>query len=299
MSSVSSAVLLAAFAAVVALPVAAVTREAQRPRPVVHLAAPPMTVREIAADPRALRVCADPNNLPFSNERGEGFENAIADLVARDLGKHVTYFWMPQRRGFVRNSLSVGVCDVIIGVPARYELARTTRPYYRSSYVFVSRRRGRAPLHSLDDPMLRHLTIGIQITGDDYENPPAAEALAVRHLGDNVRGYPVYGDYSHPDPQRAVVDDVSTGVIDTAIVWGPIAGYFARRAPTPLTLAPVTPRRDAAAGPFTFAIAMGVRRDDAALQRTLDDVLTRRHTDIDRILREYGVPLLPPEEAGS
>ena len=298
MSSVSSVAVVVAFAAVVAAPVSLVGRHAAAPRPVVHLTAPPMTVREVASDPAALRVCADPNNLPFSNERGEGFENAIADLVARDLHRQVTYFWLPQRRGFVRNSLRIGVCDVIMGVPARYDLVRTTRPYYRSSYVFVSRRTGRPALHSLDDPALRSLTIGIQITGDDYENPPAAEALAARHLGDQVRGYPVYGDYSRPDPQRAVVDDVGAGVIDAAIVWGPIAGYFAAGATPPLAIAPVSPRRDPAAGPFTFAIAMGVRQDDTALQRALDDVLARRAAEITRILRRYGVPLLPTE-AGS
>ncbi len=291
MCSVSRIAFVVAFAATVAVPVSVVAVHAQRPRPVVHLMAPPMAVREVAPDPQALRVCADPNNLPFSNERGEGFENAIADLIARDLHLRLEYFWLPQRRGFVRNSLRAGVCDVVIGVPAGYDLVRTTRPYYRSTYVFVSRRSGRL-VHSLDDPALRRQTIGIQITGDDYENPPAAEALAVRHLGANVRGYPVYGDYSQADPQRTVVDDVGAGRIDTAIVWGPIAGYFTRRAAAPMAIAAVTPQRDPDAGPFVFDIAMGVRRDDAARQRALDDVIARRRADIQRILRQFGVPLL-------
>jgi mxaJ protein len=291
MSSVSSAVLVAVFAGIVAVPVGAVTMRAGRYRPVVHLTAPPMTVREIAPDPQTLRVCADPNNLPFSNERGEGFENAIAGLVARELHRRLEYFWLPQRRGFVRNSLRVGVCDLIIGVPAQYDLVRTTHPYYRSTYVFVSRR-GAPRVHSFDDPVLRHQTIGIQITGDDYQNPPAAEALAVRNLAANVRGYPVYGDYSQPDPQRTVIDDVGSGRIDTAVVWGPIAGYFARRAASPLAIAAVTPARDPDAGPFTFDIAMGVRRDDAALQRRLDEVIARRRADMQRILRQFGVPLV-------
>lgn len=298
MSSASKSVLVAGFAAVVALPVSFVATRTQTARPVVHLAAPAMTVREIASDPEALRVCADPNNLPFSNERGEGFENAIAQLVATDLHKTVTYFWLPQRRGFVRNSLRIGVCDVIMGVPAGYQLVRTTRPYYRSSYVFVSPRTARRALRSLDDPGLHRLTIGIQITGDDYQNPPAAQALAARHLEANVRGYPVYGDYSMPAPQRTVIDDVSAGRIDTAIVWGPIAGYFAQRASAPLTIAAVSPQRDPAAGPFAFDIAMGVRRDDAALQQALDEVIARRHVAIDRILRRFGVPLVSGE-AGS
>ncbi len=291
MSSVSRTLLVAAFAALVAVPVALVAMHRVEPPAVVHLAAPPMTVREIAPDPHTLRVCADPNNLPFSNERKEGFENAVAEVVAGDLGKTVSYFWLPQRRGFVRNSLRIGVCDVIMGVPAQYELVRTTRPYYRSTYVFVSRR-GTVSPRSLDDPALRRLTIGIQITGDDYQNPPAAEALAVRHLESNVRGYPVYGDYSNPEPQRAVVDDVETGHIDTAIVWGPIAGFFAREAHRPLTIVPVSPQRDADAGSFVFDIAMGVRRDDAALAQALDDVIVRRRAEFERILRGFGVPLV-------
>lgn len=270
-----------------------VTAVAARPAvpAVVHLAAPPMTVRTVAADPSALRVCADPNNLPFSNDRLEGFENAIADLVAQDLGKRVSYYWLPQRRGFVRNSLRVGVCDVILGVPAHYGLVRTTRPYYRSAYVFVSRRGRDLPV-SLDDPALRRASIGVQLTGDDYQNPPAVAALAARHLNANVRGYTVYGDYSKPNPQQAVIDDVRTGRLDTAIVWGPIAGYFARNDQASLRLAPVRPQRDPVAGPFVFAIAMGVRSEDELLQHALDDVISRRERDIDRVLRAFGVPLV-------
>ena len=297
MSSVSRIAVVAVVVAVTAAVGLSVASVRAGERAVVHLTAPPMTVREIAPDPHALRVCADPNNLPFSNAAGEGFENAIATLVARDLGKQLRYFWMPQRRGFVRNSLRVGVCDLIIGVPAHYELVRTTRPYYRSSYVFVTRGRSPAP-RSLDDPVLRHATIGIQITGDDYENPPAAEALAARHLADRVRGYPVYGDYSRPDPQRAVVDDVGQGRIDTAIVWGPIAGYFARGSKVPLHLSAVSPERDPVAGPFTFDIAMGVRSEDVVLARVLDEEIARRQADIDAILRRFGVPLVD-RRAGS
>lgn len=291
MSSASRVAWFAAFALVVAVPVTWVARSRRVPPPVVHLVVPPATMRLISPDPHELRICADPNNLPFSNVRGEGFENAIATLIAGDLGRTVTYFWLPQRRGFVRNSLNAGVCDVIMGVPADYDLVRTTHPYYRSSYVFVSRQ-PRPPIRSFDDPALRTSTIGIQITGDDYDNPPPALALAARHLTSNVRGYPVYGDYSQPAPQRTVVDDVGAGRIDTAVVWGPIAGYFVRGARVPLRVVPVTPDRDPDAGPFTFAIAMGVRRDDTALARTLDEVLTRRHREVVRILQHFGVPLV-------
>lgn len=291
MSLASKVAAVAVFGAIVGVPMTMPARHRATPPPVVHLVVPPEPVQIVEADPRELRVCADPNNLPFSNARGEGFENAIATLIAGDLGKTVSYFWLPQRRGFVRNSLNAGVCDVIIGVPEHYELVRTTRPYYRSSFVFVTSRRHR-PVGSFDDPSLRSLSIGIQITGDDYDNPAPAVALAARHLTSKVRGYPVYGDYSQPAPQREVIDDVSAGRIDAAIVWGPIAGYFANRSGRPLRLTPVSPASDPEAGPFTFAIAMGVRRNDAALQHRLDEVLSHRRAVIERLLRQFGVPLV-------
>src|SRR4051812_42656952 len=158
-----------------------------------------------------LRVCADPNNLPYSNVKGAGFENRIAELVARDLGRPLTYAWRPQRRGFIRETLKANRCDLVLSTTAGSELAWTTIPYYRSTYVFVSRRDVRPRLASLDDPRLRTLRIGIQITGNDYNNPPAAQALARRKLAANVRGYMVYGDYSQAEPQRAVLDAVTRG----------------------------------------------------------------------------------------
>jgi mxaJ protein len=242
------------------------------------------------AVPDRLRVCADPNNLPFSNVRREGFENRIAELVAADIGRRVDYSWMPQRRGFIRRTLNARTCDVVIGVPASFELTRNTRPYYRSSYVFVSRRSRHVGLESFDDPRLRRLTIGIPITGDDYDNPPPAQALAARHIVDNVRGYTVYGDYSRPDPPRNLIDAVADGSVDIAIAWGPVAGYFAKRAAMPLAIAPVTPERDGHGLRFAFAIAMGVRKDDAALAAALDRVIARRRYELRRILDEYGVP---------
>jgi ABC-type amino acid transport substrate-binding protein len=179
-----------------------------------------------------------------------------------------------------------------MGVPAGYERVRSTRPYYRSSYVFLSRRDRGLTLGSLDDPRLRRLRIGIQITGDDYDNPPAAQALAARHLASNVRGYTVYGDYSIRDPQRRVVDAVARGEVDTAIVWGPFAGYYAKHEPVALTIRPVRPAVDRRAGPFTFAIAMGVRKDDRALRDALDRAIVRRGGEIRAILRRFGVPIV-------
>jgi mxaJ protein len=241
-----------------------------------------------------LHVCADPNNLPFSNRAEEGFENRIAQFVGRAMGRRVVYTWWPQRRGFLRQTLRARLCDVVMGVPASSALVLPTQPYYRSSYVFVSRRDRHLALSSFDDPRLRLLRIGIQLTGNDYENPPPAQALAVRHLADNVRGFMVYGDYSTPAPQRDVIDAVADGRVDTAIVWGPVAGYFAGRATVPLDLrvASAVARLDERLPPLTFAIAMGVRRDDRSLHAALDAAIASRRPEIRHVLQAYGVPLI-------
>lgn len=265
---------------------------AQQSLPPVHLSVPAPPEETPHPDPTVLRVCADPNNLPFSNDRREGFENALASLVARSLGRRLDYYWQPQRRGFIRTTLKAGYCDIVMGVPARFEMARPTRPYYRSTYVFVTRP-GMPPIRSLDDPRLRHLRVGVEMTGEDYENPPAVQALASRHIVDNVRGYLVYGDYSRPDPPRRVIDAVAHGDVDTAIAWGPLAGYFAARAPVRLSIAAVTPSRDGPALPFTFDIAMAVRRGDAALHDAVDAIIVQRREEIRRILARYSVPMLP------
>jgi mxaJ protein len=240
--------------------------------------------------PRVLRVCADPNNLPFSNREGAGFENRIAELLAADRHATVAYTWSAQRRGFVRNTLKAGACDVLMGVPREFDLARTTRPYYRSSYVFVSRRDRGLALESFDDPRLRQLRIGVQMIGDDFNNSPPAHALSRRGIVRNVVGYSVFGDYSRPSPLSAIVDAVDRGDVDAAVVWGPAAGYFARESRGGLALHAVSPQRDSASLPFVFDISMGVRPDDVALRDELDDFIARRASDIDAILASYGVP---------
>jgi mxaJ protein len=248
----------------------------------------------LAAGPIAqspLRVCGDPNNMPFSNERGDGFENRIAKLVARDLHRRLEYFWLPQRRGFIRNSLNARRCDVVMGIPAQYGLLQPTKSYYRSAYVFVSRRDRHLDIDSFDAPALARLTVGIQMSGDDYNNPPAAQELASRHLVQNARGFTIYGDYSRPDPQREIVDAVADGRVDLAVVWGPLAGYYAQHVSEPLVVRPVAAVASSSSSRFTFDIAMGVRRDDTALKAALDDVITRRGDVIRHILRAYGVPL--------
>jgi mxaJ protein len=247
----------------------------------------------ICAAPRPpLRVCSDPNNLPFSNDRQQGFENKVAELVARDLDRPLVYYWLPQRRGFIRNTLNAGRCDLVMAMPAQSRLVQPTRAYYRSSYAFVSLRDRHLRIQSFDDARLKSLTIGIQVAGDDYDNPPAAQALAARHLVQNVRGYSVYGDYSKADPQREVVNAVVDGRVDVAVVWGPLAGYLARTASQPLDVLPVRPGQDGPGLAFVFDIAMGVRREDTALRAAVDGVISRHRAEIHRILTAYGVPLL-------
>jgi mxaJ protein len=241
------------------------------------------------ASARTLRVCADPNNLPFSNERGEGFENRIVALVAEELGAEVEYTWRAQRRGFLRETLRARSCDVVPGLPSNLEGLRTTAPYYSSTYVFATRADG-PTIDSLNDPRLRDLTIGVQLIGDDGANAPPAHALSRRGLVDNVRGYTVYGDYREPNPPARIIEAVARGDIDVAAVWGPLAGYFATRQGVPLKIAPVRPAFDGPQLPMVWDISMGVRKDDDELRREIDAALARRRADIDVILSEYGVP---------
>jgi mxaJ protein len=236
-----------------------------------------------------LRVCADPNNLPFSNERGEGFENKIVEIVAGNLQRPVEYIWWAQRRGFVRNALTAGACDVIPGIAAGMEGVLATRPYYSSSYVFVSRRG--TDVRSFDDPKLRNLRIGVQIVGDDYANTPPAHALARRGIV-NVLGYRVAGDYSLPNPPARIVEAVANGDVDVAVVWGPMAGYFAVRQAIPLSVLTIQTGREEQI-PISYDIAMAVRQRDIQLKSTLDSALDRNREEISKILEAYRVPISP------
>jgi mxaJ protein len=254
----------------------------------------PEAAAALAPAPRELRVCADPNNLPYSNQKLEGFENRLAEMVAQDLHATVRYTWWPQRRGFFRKTLKAGTCDVVLGMPSSVEMALTTRPYYRSTYVFVYRKDRGIAVRSFDDPVLRKLKIGVQMIGDDGVNSPPAHALASRGMIRNVVGYSVYGDYSQPNPPARIVEAVARGEVDVAVVWGPLAGYFAPRQGAghnvPLELVPVSPQIDRPFLPFVFDMAMGVRRGDDKLHAELDSFLERRRPEIDALLDRYGVP---------
>jgi mxaJ protein len=252
------------------------------------------TLMLLAAQPaaaRELKVCADPNNLPFSNKAGEGFENKIVALVAKDLGATVKYTWWAQRRGFVRNTLKTGDCDVWPGAAAGMDMLTTTQPYYGSSYVFVSRKADGLDISSFDDPRLKTLTVGVQMVGNDAMNTPPAHALARRGITRNVRGFMLYGDYLEPNPPAAIVNAVADRRIDVAVAWGPMAGYFAGRENPALQISQIATPFDGPGWPMRFDIAMGVKKGNTALAAEIDAVLKREAAPIQQILETYGVPL--------
>jgi mxaJ protein len=244
-----------------------------------------------AAQNRELKVCADPQNLPFSNVKQQGFENHLAQLVARDLNARVTYVWQRMGRGFVREFINSSRCDMVIGVPSRYAPLLTTSPYYRSTYVFVSRRKPGLQLTSIDDPELRQMKIGVQVLDEEY-TPPGA-ALARRGLQNEIVGFETTGEQAD-----SIIRAVADGKVDTAIVWGPLAGYFAQRLGSKLQLTPVTPEVDPPGVPFTFAISMGVRKGNLKLRDELETFIAKRQIEIHKLLSKYGVPQLelPPQQ---
>jgi mxaJ protein len=246
----------------------------------------------IAEGPRKLRVCADPNNLPFSNERLQGFENRIAEVLARDLKADLEYTWWAQRRGYIRNTLRAGECDLIVGISTAVDVLLTTAPYYRSSYVFVTRRDRGIHVDSFDSPELKKLTIGVQVVGDDYANTPPVHALANRGIVTNIRGYRITDDYSKPNPPARVIEAVANGEVDIAVAWGPLAGYFAKRHYAELAIRPVSPEIDLPFLPFVFDIGLGVRRGEDAFRNEIEAAMERNRETIDGILEDYGVPRL-------
>jgi quinoprotein dehydrogenase-associated probable ABC transporter substrate-binding protein len=239
---------------------------------------------------RVLRVCEDPNNLPYSNRREQGFENRLANLIADDLGARVQYTWWPQRRGFLRNTLWAHACDLVMGVPPGTERVLTTTPYYRSTYVFVSRKDRNLHIRSLDDTLLRKLQIGVQLVGDDYANTPPVHALSRRGIRGNLVGFSVFGDYSQENPPARIIDAVVARTVDVAVAWGPLAGYFAKHSPVPLELVPVSPAVDPPALRFTFDISLAVRTGETAFRDELEAILQRKRAAVDAILKDYGVP---------
>ena len=246
-------------------------------------------VNTFGQEQRVLRVAADPNNLPFSNQRLEGFENKIAELIGRELHAKIEYQWRAQRRGFFRQTLKEGTADLVIGVPAHFDLALTTVPYYRSMYVFVTRKDRDLHIRSLDDERLHRLRIGVQLIGNDGVDTPPAHALAARGIVDNVVGFTLYGDYAQANPPARIIEAVEKSEVDVAVAWGPLAGFFSKQSTVPLELTPVQPQID---GPlrFAFDVAAGVRKNDRPLKELLDRILTEHRSEIDRVLESYNIP---------
>jgi mxaJ protein len=243
-----------------------------------------------AAQAGVLRVCSDPNNLPFSNRAGQGFENKIAELFAHDLGDTVAYTFAAQHETFVKRTLDAHKCDVVMGEPVGLDEVAETRPYYASTYVFVYRQHAGYRLSSLTDPQLRKLKIGVHLIGG--EDTPPELALGEEGIVGNVSGFMIYGDYAQPNPPARLIEAVERGDVDVAAVWGPLGGYFAKHASGALQVVPITGTARFAPLEFRYAIAMGVRKDDTALRNELDAEIVHNSTQIQNILHDYGVPLV-------
>ncbi|WP_314957647.1 substrate-binding domain-containing protein [Bradyrhizobium cosmicum] len=258
-----------------------------------------LTSHIMAAPASELRVCADPNNMPFSNSAQLGFENRLATLIADHLGKQVSYTWWAQRRGFIRNTLKAGKCDVVMGVSSTYDLVEATIPYYRSTYVFLSRQDQHLDVTSLLDPRLRKLRIGVHLIGDDGNNTPPAQALGEQGIVDNVRGYSIYGDYREANPPARLLEAVESREIELAAAWGPLAGYFAKLSPVSLTVTPIQDGDRFAPQQFQFSISMGVRKGDHDLRDQLNAFIIGHRAEIATLLRDYGVPVVETSETDS
>jgi mxaJ protein len=246
-----------------------------------------------AAGKRLIRVAADPNNLPFSNDKLEGFENKIAELIAHELHAELQYIWHAQRRGFFRQTLKEGDADIVMGAPAGYERALTTIPYYRSTYVFAARKSAASPVESFDDPRLKELKIGVHLIGDDGINTPPAQALVQRGILTNVTGYTLYGDYSKPNPPAEIMHALGRREIDLAVVWGPFAGYFSQFEPEPMQITPIPEKENSPLFQFAWDISIGVKRGNKELRDQLNAILRNKKSEIAAILDGYHVPQLP------
>jgi quinoprotein dehydrogenase-associated probable ABC transporter substrate-binding protein len=236
-------------------------------------------------DPHVFRACADPRDLPLSNEAGEGFENKIADLFARKLGKSVAYTFYPDAIGFIRNTLNAYHCDVVMGTAQGDDLVQPTNPYYRTSYAAAYRQDGPLKgMDSLSDPRLKTARIGI------VAGTPPATYLAMNGLLGQIKSYRLGVDTRYDSSTHEMMDDLDKGEIDVALLWGPFAGYYASKAKTPTAVVPLTKEQG---GPrMVYRIVMGVRHSDQNWKRALNKLISENQDEIQTILRSYGVPLL-------
>lgn len=236
-------------------------------------------------DQSTLRVCADPNNLPYSNEAGDGFENELARMLAADLDVSLEYTWYPGTIGFVRNTLGANLCDVVVGVVHGSELMQNTNPYYRSSYVMISRAEDEALPTGLDDPAITELKIGIMA------RTPPVNLLAKRGLLGNIKTYDLMVDTRHYAPARDMIEDLAGGEIDIALVWGPLGGYWAEQNEMPMRVVPLEADEGSRID-LDYRISMGLRRNEPDWKLRLNAFLDEHEDEIQALLMDYGVPLL-------
>ena len=234
-------------------------------------------------DPKAFRVCADPHDMPLSDEKGEGYENKVAELLAQKLSEPTSYTYFPQVIGFVRNTLNALRCDVIMGTAVGDTMVQTTSPYYHTTYALIFRSgTGLDGIQALNDPRLKGKHVGV-VAG----TPPASILARYGLIGD-AKSYPLMVDTRVTSAPRMMADDVAAGQIDAGVLWGPMAGYYARQATPALTVVPLLKE----GVPLDFRIAMGVRRTDQDWKRKLNRLIADNQPEIDKILASYGVPLL-------
>ncbi|MBW0002110.1 MAG: substrate-binding domain-containing protein [Hyphomicrobiales bacterium] len=264
--------------------------EAQTPQaaPAQIQSSQPQTSLELV-DPKTLRVCADPRNMPFSTQAGDGFENKLAELFAHKLGKDLAYEWYPQATGFVRMTLMQRRCDVVMGYPLGDDLVQPTNPYYRSAYALVFKPgTGLDGIETLEDPRLKDKRIGI------VAGTPPSDNMASAGLMAHAKPYPLVIDTRYDSSAQAMIHDLESAEIDLGVLWGPIAGYYAKQAKSPLSLVLLTKEKS---GPsMTYRIVMGVRRSDQDWKRELNSLIAANQKEINQLLLSYGVPLLDEKD---
>jgi quinoprotein dehydrogenase-associated probable ABC transporter substrate-binding protein len=263
-------------------------------RPVEALAQAPAQSNESGAlelvDPNVFRACGDPRNLPFSNDKSEGFENKLAELLAAKIGKKLSFTYFPQATGFVRMTLGSYRCDVIMGFPQGDDQAQVTIPYYRTTYALITKRgSGLEEVTTIDDPRLKDKRIGVVA-----KTPPSTN-MAVNGLLGRAKSYPLFIDTRADSSAQAMIDDLNQGIIDCGILWAPMAGYFAAKANPPLVVAPLV--KETAGPQMIYRIGMAVRPADQEWKRTLNKLIMENQAEINKLLISYNIPILDEANA--
>ena len=241
-------------------------------------------------DPNVFRACGDPRNMPFSDDKGEGFENKLAELFATKLGKKLSYTYFPQATGFVRMTLGSFRCDVIIGFPQGDDQAQVTIPYYRTTYALIFKPgTGLDGVTTIGDPKLKDKRIGV------VAKTPPSTIMAMDGLLGHAKSYPLFIDTRADSSAQAMIDDLKKGDIDVGILWGPMAGYYAKQSDPPLTVVPLL--KEAAGAPLMFRIGMAVRPSDQEWKRTLNRLIMENQSEINKLLISYNIPILDESNA--